>query len=78
MTELYAILGGYVGWRAQRHTGYDVSATLDGQDWRAGPYATIAAAERAFYGAAHRAFWRKALRRVGIRIAPPQDAWTPS
>jgi hypothetical protein len=71
---LFSLLGFYTGWRSESGTGYVADACLDGDHWCSGVCRTCEEAERAFYRAAHRAYLRKCLARVGIRIAPPKSA----
>ncbi|MDZ7583327.1 MAG: hypothetical protein U0938_00705 [Thiobacillus sp.] len=74
MTELFSIVGLYTGWRAQNGDYYSSSANFDGDLWDSGYVDTIDAADRAFYAAARRAFCRKYLRKIGIKISPPGDS----
>jgi hypothetical protein len=65
-TEIFSLWGGFIGWRSQRGTGYDISATLDGIDiyYYADDYRTV---DRAF----ERACRRTVLRRVLPFLMPP-------
>ena len=71
MTELFSIVGFYIGWRAQHGNHFNVSATFDGVPWSSGDMVTAREADQAFYRAARRAFLRKWLGKLGISIAPP-------
>jgi hypothetical protein len=70
--ELFSPWGGFTGWRSQRGTGYDVSATLDGVEiwYQAKDCETV---ERAFYRACRRTF----LRRYLHWMAPPPQRLPP-
>ena len=72
MTELFSIVGFYTGWRAQNGHHYSTSAEFDGYWWDSGYRDTIEAADRAFYVAARRAFVRKWIAKVGIKLSPPK------
>jgi len=73
MTELFAIVGFYTGWRAQNGDHYSTSANFDGHWWDSGYLDTIGDADSAFYAAARRAFLRKYLSKLDIKISPPGD-----
>jgi hypothetical protein len=73
-TELFSIIGCYTGWRSEVRDGYASGAAFDGNWWHSPVCRTAEEAERHFYLAAHRAFLRKHLARIGIRIAPPKSA----
>lgn len=74
MTEMFSIIGFYTGWRAQNGDHYSTSANFDGYWWNSGYLDSIGEADRAFYAAARRAFFRKYLGKIGIKISPPGDS----